>query len=75
MSATVVDVRPALPELDSDLDHWTECHDNDRTLCGLDASDMTEVDFDTASCVVCEDLRDQPCGCAPDCWCGCEGDE
>lgn len=57
---------------EADLDHWTECHNDNRTRCGLDATDIPWTELDHVACVVCEDLYDD-CGCEPDCWCGCPG--
>jgi hypothetical protein len=59
---------------DDELDHITECHNDDRALCGADLSDAPWVDEwdDSRLCVVCSDLDDLHCGC--DCGC-CDGDE
>ncbi|MCX5537831.1 hypothetical protein OG785_45575 [Streptomyces sp. NBC_00006] len=39
------------------------CCDENRAICGVDLTDMPEVDEDE-NCVVCIDLEETPC---PDC--------
>ena len=58
---------------DADLDHITECHDDDRALCGLDLSGVPFVDEldDDRLCVVCADMEYVHCGCE----CGCCDDD
>jgi hypothetical protein len=56
---------------DDDLLHLVECHDDNLTLCGLDATDVPWVD-DGLPCVVCTDLDRWHCGC--ECGC-CDGDD
>lgn len=52
----------------ADLEHLVECHNDDRTLCGLHAADMPWNDAET-TCVVCLAMEDVPCGCPPTCSC------
>lgn len=49
----------------NELDHLY-CCDPDTALCGTDISDSPELfdDGDT-TCVVCDDLEDQPCHLCP----------
>jgi hypothetical protein len=53
-----------------DLHHRTHCHDDNLTLCGLDATDIPWTD-DPTTCVVCAELNEMDCDCPPRCWCGC----
>jgi hypothetical protein len=42
---------------DDDLDHWY-CCDPNVSFCGRDISEIPDVPFDVASCVVCESMAD-----------------
>lgn len=58
---------------DVDTNHITECHDENRALCGLDITDDPWVPNPPpgTECVVCLDLEPIHCGCG--CGC-CDGD-
>jgi hypothetical protein len=49
------------PGLDLGLSHWTCCVGlkPDTALCGADVSNHEQIEFDHASCVVCDDLYSQ----------------
>jgi hypothetical protein len=77
--ATVSDVQvlaaPPRQVTDGDeLDHITECHDDDRGLCGMDLTGVPFVDEldESRLCVVCADLEGLHCGCS--CGC-CDGED
>jgi hypothetical protein len=53
---------PVLPKADPDDNHLY-CCDSDVSLCGLDISDTSELDFaDDECCLVCLALENAPCG-------------
>jgi hypothetical protein len=54
-----------------ELNHVTTCHDENLTLCGLDATDIPWAPFKRTTCVVCSELDEMDCDCPPRCWCGC----
>lgn len=57
---------------DDELDHITECHDDNRGLCGADLTEAAWVEESLNLCVVCADLDGIHCGC--ECGC-CDGGE
>lgn len=57
---TVIITAPSVNRLEAeeaDLIHWVSCEDPNRTVCGLDATNMEWSDpADDADCVVCTSL-------------------
>lgn len=47
----------ARPTPTDELDHFTCCVDTNVSLCGFDLTTTPFADFDTATCIVCDDLE------------------
>ncbi len=52
---------PELTDTLDDLNHWY-CCDPDLALCGIDLTDVAEMDDDEeVNCAACLDLAGKPC--------------
>ncbi len=79
MTSTDFLLHKGLQLADDDTDHWVCCIDRNLTYCGKDGSNLTQADFDQASCVMCENAMNtcavELCPLFPNFQCPPEEDE